>query len=245
MKAVPQAVTAPCPDCGEPTLHRVLNGRMGTRGGLTLDATVQCEECERTHHVVLREAPDVEVAVVVSHGGQSRRTRVTLSGDDSLLVGDELLVDGGPVLVTGIELKNGLRREKGVAAEIGTLWVKDFESTRVRVGINLRAKTIVKEIQADPDRLFSLGQELVFGRLRVTVHGIKTKERMLKHGSAPAREIVKVFAKPTRGETLDTPAPLSEEELAAQGVRREQTAEDVEPEEGDAWDEVFEGEDTE
>lgn len=238
MKAVPQAVTAPCPDCGEPTLHRVLHGRMGTRGGLTLDATVQCEECERTHHVVLREPPEADLAVVVSHGGQSRRTRVVLGGEDLIQVGDELLVDGGPVLVTGIELKTGVRREKAVAGEIVTLWVKDFESTRVRVGINLRAKTIVKEIQADPDRMFALGQELVFGRLRVTVHGIKTEERMLKHGAAAARDIVKVFAKPTRGETLDTPAPLSEEELAAQGVKREQTAEDVDVEDGDAWDEL-------
>ena len=228
-------------------MHRVLHGRVGTRGGLTLDATVQCEECSRTHHVVLREAPDVDLAVVVSHGGQSRRTRVVLSGDDLILVGDELLVDGGPVLVTGLELKTGQRREKAVAGEIATLWVKDFESTRVRVGINLRQKTIVKEIQADPDRVFTIGQELVFGRLRVTVHGIKVKERMLKRsGAATARDIVKVFAKPTRGETLEMPAPTSEEELAAQeGTRREQTAEDVEPEEGDAWDEVFDDEEEE
>ncbi|HLE96469.1 MAG TPA: HVO_0476 family zinc finger protein, partial [Candidatus Thermoplasmatota archaeon] len=239
---LPQAVEARCPGCGDTTLHAVLHGRMGRKGTLTLDATVKCDECGRVHHVLLREAPEVEVPVVVSKGADSRRERVILSGDDLLAVGDELIVDGRTVLVTGLERRDGRRATELVAGEVGTLWAKDFESVRVRVAINLRQKTIAKEIHANPDREFSIGQELVFGRLRVTIHGIKKQGKMLRHGTAAAHEIVRVFGKPTRGETLDLPAPVSEEALAAEaamGTRREHTASDVEPEAGDAWDELF------
>lgn len=239
---LPQAVTAACPDCGDETPHRVLHGRMGTRGGLTLDATVQCDECGRVHHVVLREAPDVEFPVVVSTGPTSARTKLVLPGDEVVRVGDELIVDDRAVQVTGIERKDGLRRDRAVVSDVGTLWARDFESLRIRVGINLRGRTIVKEIQAHPEREFTLGQELMFGRLRVTVHAVKTKERMLRRGSAPAREIVKVFAKPTRGATLRETPPPAEGTPEAEQMR---TATDVEATEEDAWDEVFDAEDEE
>ena len=239
---LPQAVEARCPGCGDTTLHAVLHGRMGRKGTLTLDATVKCDECGRVHHVLLREAPEVEVPVVVSKGADSRRERVILSGDDLVAAGDELIVDGRTVLATGLERRDGRRATELLASEIGTLWAKDFESVRVRVAINLRKKTVAKEIHANPDRDFAIGQELVFGRLRVTVHAIKRRGRMLRRGAVPARDVVRVFAKPTRGETLDTPAPLSEEALAAEaadGTRREHATSDVEPEPGDAWDDAW------
>jgi uncharacterized Zn finger protein len=67
----------------------------------------------------------------------------------------------------------------------------------VGFAINLDHKTITKSIPAEPEREFTVGEEHLFGRLRVTVHAIKTKERLLKRGTATAAEIVRVFAKPT------------------------------------------------
>jgi len=56
---------------------------------------------------------------------------------------------------------------------------------------------VAKTTLAKADQEFTIGEEHLFGRLRVTVHAIKTKERLLKRGSAEAADIIRVFAKPT------------------------------------------------
>ena len=194
----PSAITVQCPDCGEDTLHTVLRGRQ-SRGGTmtTLDATVQCTECERTHHVVVREPVPIAVAVVISRGQESRRTKVELSADDELEIGEALIVDGLNCKITGIESKDGRRFDAAAVKDIGTLWTKEFEDLAVKFAINLKQKTITKVLAARPETTFTIGEEHLFGRLRVTIHAIKTEERMMKRGSADAGEIVRIFAAPT------------------------------------------------
>ena len=194
----PSAVTVACPECGEETLHTVLRGTMGTRGEhVTLDATVQCTLCGRVHHAVVKQAKDVEVPVVVSHGQNSRRTRMPLPGDEDISVGEALIVEGLNCKVTGIEDKDGRRVDDAAVKDVMTLWVKEFEEIPVGFAINLDHKTITKTLPCKPEQEFSVGEEHVFGRLRVTIHAIKTEERLLKRGSAEAGEIVRIFAAPT------------------------------------------------
>ncbi|HVL88146.1 MAG TPA: HVO_0476 family zinc finger protein, partial [Candidatus Thermoplasmatota archaeon] len=59
-------------------------------------------------------------------------------------------------------------------------------------------KTIRKEVVLGPRETLSVGDELTLGRLRVRIHGIKVEGKMLDKGSAEAKEIVRVFAKPVR-----------------------------------------------
>lgn len=205
----PGAVTAVCPDCEIDTLHSVLHGKVGTRGETTtLDATVQCTDCQRTHHVILREAKDIEVAAVVSTtAGASRTTKVALPGDGEVRVGEIYIVDGINSLLTGIESKELRRVEDAELKEVKTLWFKEFEEVPVGFAINLDHKTITKTIPAKPEDEFSIGEEHLFGRLRVTIHAIKTKEKLVKRGSAVAGEIVRVFARPTPLGTSGEPRP--------------------------------------
>lgn len=219
----PSAVTVACPDCGEQTLHTVLRGTMGTRGEhVTLDATVQCSECGRVHHALVRMAKDVELAAVVSVGAESRRTKVSLPGDDEVSLGEALVVDGVNCKVTGIESKDGRRVDDAAVKEIGTLWVKEFEEIPVGFAINLGHKTITKVIPSPPEREFTIGEEHVFGRLRVTIHAIKTEERLLKRGTAEAGEITRVFAAPTPlGSKQHRPDKKSREQRRASEEGRE------------------------
>jgi uncharacterized Zn finger protein len=182
---------------------------------------VQCTRCDTVHHAVVREAADVELPVVVSAGAASARAKLTLSGDDALHLGDELIVDGVDTRLTGIESRDGRRVDAAVAKDVGTLWVKRFDQVTVGVAINLDKKTIAKELVVEPTRAFTVGEELLFGRLRVTVHAIKTEERLLKRGSAEAGEIRRVFARPTplgRGEPR--PDKRTREQLRARAERR-------------------------
>lgn len=194
----PAAVTARCPECGKDRLHTVLNGTMKTRGmTITIDATVQCTACSHTHHALIKEARDVEVPVVISQGGTSSRSRVSIPANEPLKEGDTLIVDGIDCRVSGIESKDGKRVEGALGSEILTLWTKRFDMVDVGFAINLDKKTITKSMNVEPSRVFTIGEEFVFGRLRVTVHGIKTTEKMLKRGSVDAGDIVRIFAKPT------------------------------------------------
>ena len=194
----PSAITVTCPDCGEETFHTVLRGR-SSRGGThtTIDATAQCTECERVHHVVVKEPAPIDVPVVISRGNESRRTKTSLYADEELQIGDMIIVDAMTCKLTGMEDKTARRVDAALVSDVKTLWTKEFEELAVKFAINLHQKTITKVIPARPEETFTIGEEHLFGRLRVTIHAIKTEERMMKRGSAEAGEIVRVFAAPT------------------------------------------------
>lgn len=218
----PSAVTAACPGCGQETLQTVLRGRQSrTTAVTTIDATVQCTECERVHHVVLKEPAPLDVTVVISKGNQSRRTKAQLYADDELEIGDLIVVDGMNCKLTGIEDKDARRVDAASVKDVTTLWTKEFEELGVKFAINLNQKTITKVVEAKPEEMFTVGSEHLFGRLRVTVHAIKTEERLLKRGSAEAGEIIRVFAAPTPlGERTHRPDKRSRQALREQEEHR-------------------------
>lgn len=214
-RETPSAVTAMCPDCEEETLHSVLKGTAGGKGGaMTLDATVQCEQCSRVHHVVLREPAPLEVPVVISSGDKSTRTKLTLPSEDDVAIGEAFIVDGINCKLTGIEAKDMRWVEAAALKDVKTLWVKAFDEVMVKFAINMDHKTITKAMPCEPEQEFTVGEELLFGRLRVTIHAIKTEERLLKRGTAEAAEIVRVFGRPTPlGTSVHRPDKKAREQL--------------------------------
>ncbi|HVL49311.1 MAG TPA: HVO_0476 family zinc finger protein [Candidatus Thermoplasmatota archaeon] len=195
---VPKSVEVRCKGCGEETVHKVVSGRVGARRGFTLEATVTCEECGTTHRVVVKEAPEVKIPAIVSRGATSARTSIEIPGDDVVSEGDDFIVDGRAAVVTGIELAGAKRVGSAEASRILTLWLKDFEEVRLRFTVNMGDKTIAKDIVVDPATEVAVGQEFVLGRLRVTVHGIKTTQRLMRRGTAVARDVTRLFARPTQ-----------------------------------------------
>jgi len=218
----PSAVTAACPGCGQETLQTVLRGRQSsTTAVTTIDATVQCTECERVHHVLLKEPAPLSVPVVISRGNESRRTKAQLYADDELEVGEIIVVDGMDCKLTGIEDKDARRVDAAAVKDVATLWTKAFEELAIKFAINLHQKTITKVVEAKATDLFTVGEEHLFGRLRVTIHAIKTEERLLKRGSAEAGEIRRVFAAPTPlGERTHRPDKRSRQALRDQEEHR-------------------------
>lgn len=213
----PSAVTTACPQCGEDTLHTVLHGRASTSGGaFTFQGTVECVECGRVHQATVKEPAPIEVPVIISQGQTSRKLRMGLAPDDEISVGEIIVVEGKNCKVTGVQAKEHQRWvDYAAVADIMTLWVVDFEDLTVGFAINMGHKTITKSLSAKPDQEFTIGQEHLFGRLRVTVHAIKTNDHMLKRGTAEASEIVRVFAKPTElGAPHRPPKPIREAKRA-------------------------------
>src|SRR5439155_11278309 len=120
-------------------------------------------------------AKDVDVPVVVSVGNESRRTKLPLPGDAEIALDEAFIVDGMSCRLTGIEAKDMRRVDAAAVKDVLTLWLKSYDEVAVGFAVNLGHKTIAKHTLAKADQEFTIGEEHLFGRLRVTVHAIQTK----------------------------------------------------------------------
>ncbi|HUT28141.1 MAG TPA: HVO_0476 family zinc finger protein [Methanomassiliicoccales archaeon] len=194
--SIPNAIYAECPDCGEETLHEVLKGRLG-KDGDTLEGTLRCHQCQRVHNAVVREAKTIMVPVIVSDQGESRKAQLELPEDEIICLEDELVLDDLPIIISSLE-KGGARVTKAKVKDITTIWAKRFDRVWVKVSINDVHKTIPTEITALPDEEFSVGDLMTVGRYNVVIMHIKALDGMVRHGSVPARDIVRIYAKKAR-----------------------------------------------
>ncbi len=172
----------------------MLHGKMGTKRGTTLDATISCSACKGVRHVLIREELPVEVRVVVSDRTLSERSAVMLDRSAEVEVGDEL-DDEVPLLVTAIETTTG-RVSKSRAGEIRTIWAKRFDRIHISVSVNRGRKTESTELTVVPDEEFSVGQTIALHGRRVVIHAIKTHDKMIRTGAAEARDVVRVYTRP-------------------------------------------------
>jgi uncharacterized Zn finger protein len=193
MKEVPDEIYFECPDCDDITTHDVLKGRMGKN---SLDATIKCQDCGLIRTTTIQFPKEIEVKVVISDGAESVSTSMVLEDDDLLKVGDEFHTDeGNLVKISAIELPQGKRVKTARATEITTVWAINFETIDVKVSINDDRKTYSKSVPSSPDDEFTIGTILSFDDMDCMVHSIKIQGRMLRRGSAEARNITRVYGK--------------------------------------------------
>ncbi|MDR0522983.1 MAG: hypothetical protein LBG62_00955 [Candidatus Methanoplasma sp.] len=182
-----------CPECGEATEHEILRGNLG-KGNVT--GTFKCLDCGRVFSGTVRIPEELTVAVVFSDGDVSEETVTTLESNEVVEVGDEFVLDDGrKVMVTLIDSQSGARSKSVQADKIKKLWVKQFGILSVKVSVNDGKATYPLRVEAEPDDEFSVGMTLSFDEIDALVHAIKTRDKILKRGSAPARDIVRVYGK--------------------------------------------------
>lgn len=193
MKEIPEIIYFDCPDCDDVTPHDVLKGKMGKT---SLEATIRCQGCNRVFTTIVNIPKIIPTKVIVSEGPDSEITSIDLESDDLLMVGDEFFLDDGRrVKITALELHDGRRPKKAQATEIETIWVIFFDIINIKVSINDVQKTYARYLEAEPDDEFYVGQTLGFGDIDCLVHSIKIKDRMIRRGSAEARNIVRIYGK--------------------------------------------------
>ena len=171
----------------------MLSGKMGGKAQAIMDSTVRCRQCGHVHHVVIKCEKPVEIPVVISWLTESKRSTISLGPDEVLCVEDEIMCGDEPVLVTSIESK-GARPRKAKARDIETIWGKKFDKVRVPFSISRAGKAFSEHVLAVPDEEFFVGDIMTVGNHEVVIHTIKTKGRVLRTGSATAREISRVYA---------------------------------------------------
>ena len=190
---LPASIMIECPNCHTETLHEVLSGRMSGKADAVLDSTVRCRTCGHVHHAVLKVERPMDVPVVISWIDQSKRSSIALGPEEVVAVDDEIICGEDPVLITSIESK-GARVPQARARDISTIWGKRFDKVRVPFSVSHLGKSYSEHVLAVPDEEFFIGDILKVGKNEVVIHSIKTKDKALSVGGAPARDIVRVYA---------------------------------------------------
>ncbi len=209
MSDMPDTIYNECPDCGDVTEHKILKAKMGN---FNVNGTFQCKECGRVFSGVIRLPKEFEVKVLLSDGDLTETTQTMLREDEIVAVGDEFdLDDGRHVQITYIELPDGSRKKKVPATEVKALWVKAFGVLMVKVSVNDYKKTYPMLCEAEPDDEFTVGMFMHFDLWDCVIHAIKTKDRLLRKGTAEARDIVRIYAKIRHRD--GTTAPMDDSEF--------------------------------
>jgi uncharacterized Zn finger protein len=209
MSEMPDTIYNECPDCGDVTEHKILKAKMGN---FNVNGTFQCKECGRVFSGVIRLPKEFEVKVLLSDGDLTETTQTMLREDEIVAVGDEFdLDDGRHVQITYIELPDGSRKKKVPATEVKALWVKAFGVLMVKVSVNDYKKTYPMLCEAEHDDEFTVGMFMHFDLWDCVIHAIKTKDRLLRKGTAEARDIVRIYAKIRHRD--GTTAPMDDSEF--------------------------------
>ena len=158
------------------------------------DIYVECEECKHIHRAVLTEEKDIEVPVVISDQGKSKKQTISMQPDVHLNVGEELMVDDLSVIITGIEL-DSKRVKAADASEITTLWCKRFDKVKLHISIHSGSRTLSRSIFAVPDEEFYIGDIIKSGPDQIAIHKIKTHGKVIKDGGTIARDIVRLYGR--------------------------------------------------
>jgi len=193
MKEVPDEVYFECPDCDDTTVHDVLKGKMGKD---SMDATIRCQDCGLIRTTNIRFPSQIEAAIVINSGSSATRSSIVLEDDDLLKVGDEFTMDAGNLVkITSLELPEGKRVKTARATEIVTIWAIEFDVIDVKVSINDGRRTHSKVIPSSPDEEFTVGSILSFDDMDCLIHSIKVTGKMIRRGSAEARNITRIYGK--------------------------------------------------
>ena len=187
---VPASVYDNCIECGQ-TLHRVLKGRSG---GRMASLVLECGKCGRVSRIQMPTSRDKKVPLIISWLSESEKSQIALDSSESVTLGDEYVVNGSTVKITGIESR-GRRPRKCRVSEVDTLWATRFDQVRVHVSLRLsRGRTRSSDFLALPDDEFSVGDTIDIDGREITIYSIKTGGGPIRMGSAKAMDIVRVYA---------------------------------------------------
>lgn len=190
---LPEAIFFECAKCREFTEHEILKGRFGKA---SVSGTFKCTECKTVTSTTIRLPEDIRVRVVFSDGDVTTVTETVLKSNEVVEKGDEFFLDSGErVRVTLIDEESGRNPRRAQATRIKCLWVKQFGILNVKISVNDNHRTLSMVVEAEPDDDFTIGMIIPFEDFDCLVHAIKTKDRLVRNGSAEARNITRVYGK--------------------------------------------------
>ncbi|MEM2900032.1 MAG: HVO_0476 family zinc finger protein [Thermoplasmata archaeon] len=208
----PKELFSECYVCGKETLHEVIKGRFAGKKEETIVGVLRCTECGTTKKEVVKEEKPISVRLVISEEKESKKSEMKFLPNEEVKVNDEIDFPDGRLLVTSIETTSG-RVKSAYAKDIVTIWTKKFENVKVKLAVNRGEETLSLYSYSAPEEEYRIGDEIDIDGMKVRIHAIKTKDKMLDRGTAEARDIVRIYGKEV--------TPESERRARAAARRRE------------------------
>lgn len=190
-----------CPICGSESL-RVVKSKTeyNSKYKKIKRLILECEDCGTTFKENLVISKPLEYPVIISQYEKSWKDKVKLYSDEEIAVGDTLSIRGRLVEITSLELKNGKRVDKCRALDLATIWAIPLDApARVGVSIDLHGKVFSRKLELDRNFTFRVGDIFKLEDHIFQVKSIKTTDRHIKRGAAPAHKIKRIYGSPTRG----------------------------------------------
>jgi len=190
-----------CPICGSESL-RVVKSKTeyNSKYKKIKRLILECEDCGTPFKENLVISKPLEYPVIISQYEKSWKDKVKLYSDEEIAVGDTLSISGRLVEITSLELKNGKRVDKCRALDLATIWTIPLDApARVGVSINLHGKVFSRKLELDRNFTFRVGGIFKLEDHIFQVKSIKTTDRHIKIGAAPAHKIKRIYGSPTKG----------------------------------------------
>lgn len=202
-------VALACPACTPhvETAHEVLK-----RGG---QSTVRCTECGHVHKTRIERSTTVSQDVIVSQDGQSYRTSLETDPDETVVVGDEFLVETPEAIqqvrVTSIELEDDQRVEDARVDDVRTVWTRVVDNVSVPVTIHpsdgQRDESRSVRMRVPGDYEFVVGETASVGDEEFEIRGLEVRDAVAEKyrfdrfdhdgDSVFAKDLKRVYARDT------------------------------------------------
>jgi uncharacterized Zn finger protein len=192
-----------CPICGSYSID-ILKSKIEDSKTHEIEKQIlKCNECETVFRETIKHEKPVDFRIIISELDNSYKDFIKIYPEDTLSVGDTLIVNNKNVKITSLENKQGGRVNKSIASNLVTIWASSLEIP-VRVGVSIDFHGITKYYKVDinKDLKFQIGDILKIEDNYFRIAYIKTIERKLKKGFAFASVIKRIYGKP-----LDSKAP--------------------------------------
>jgi len=180
-----------CDVCKNNTPHRLLNQRKNV---------FQCEVCNSVTEILPEKK--VEVNAIISRDDRSERASITLSKSETLMKGEEIVVETEKGyrlgVITSIELEDGKRVELAEAGDVKTVWLRDVGEVKVRLSLHKGPVTTPYELFTSGEMEFRVGEVLPIEGRRYRITRIKLINGgvLRRDGKvAKAKEIRRIYAR--------------------------------------------------
>ena len=190
--STPTAIVANCDNCGE-VMHRVLKGKISGKQETVFEGVVKCQRCGRVHAIILREPKPLKLHIILSWLEKSERKEIEVEPGAVITVGELMEFEGSRIEITAIE-SGGRRVPESPAKDITTLWAKKMDKVRIKVTMTRGDRSWSREIIAELEKEFRVGDELQIGTERTTIEKIKVQQRTMYRGSALAVDVKRIYS---------------------------------------------------
>lgn len=193
-----------CPICGSYSID-ILKSKIEDSKTHEIEKQIlKCKDCETVFRETIKHAKPIDFRIIISELDNSYKEFIKIYPEDTLSIGDTLIVNGKNVEITSLENKKGGRVNRSIASDLITIWASSLEiPVRVGVSIDYHGTTKYYKVDINRDLKFQIGDVLKIKNNYFRIKYLKTIERKMQKGFAFASVIKRIYGKP-----LDFKAPF-------------------------------------